>query len=127
MGQLHIKALMPDDIKNEHKGHWVKPIFRGATIDGVVEVQEKADDQQSQRETRDTENSVMAMTWPLFFPITFSSKPNAYNNVIVVDKGLAGKKLAYVILWNTDASLMNIGINTSEQEAVAATRQTGTN
>jgi len=127
MGQLHIKALMPGDIKNEHKGHWVKPIFRGATIDGVVEVQEKADDQQSQRETRDTENSVMAMTWPLFFPITFSSKPNAYNNVIVVDKGLAGKKLAYVILWNTDASLMNIGINTSEQEAVAATRQTGTN
>ncbi len=127
MAQLHVKALMPADIKNEHKGHWVKPIFKGATIDGIVEVQEKADDQQSQRQTRNTTNSVMAMTWPLFFPITFSSKPNAYNNAIIVDKGLAGKKLAYVILWNTDAALMNIGINTSEQEAVAATRQTGTN
>jgi hypothetical protein len=124
--QLHLKSLMPDNVTMEHKGHWVKPIFRGATMDGRVEVQEYVDEQYSTRELRDTTNSVMAMKWPLIFPVGFNSLPNAYNNAVIVDKGLGGKKIAYVILWNTDAALHTVKVVTSEQEAVSALQQNAT-
>lgn len=127
MGQIHIKALQPENLTNEHKGYYVKPIFQGATNDGVWEVQEYIDDQYSARQTRTFANSIMAMTFPMFFPIRFSSIPNSKHNAIILDAGLGGKKIAYVIMWNTNAALTALKISTSEQEAVSAIRQTASN
>lgn len=122
--QIHLKTLMPDDLKKEHKGATVQPIFKGATSDGDLQVQEYVDEQFSAVQERDIAESTMAMTFPIRFPIGFNSRPNAINNVINFDKGLIGKKLAYVITWNTDASLYAVKITTSEHDPDAATRQT---
>lgn len=123
MAQLHLKVLSPENVKKEHKGYTVQPVFRGATDAGILQVQEYADGQFSARLTNTIEDSTQAMIWPLIFPIGFSSRPNARNNVLVFDKGKAGKKLAYVILWNTDAGLMSVKITTSEVEPQSALRQ----
>lgn len=121
--QLHLRALMPDDLKNEHKGFYVKPLFRGATTPGMLQIIEYADEQFSARQVRNQPASVMAMTFPMFFPLGFDDKPNARNEAVIFDKNLGGKKLAYVILWNTDAELHSVKIETSEYEAVASSRQ----
>lgn len=126
MAQMHLKTLAPDDYKKEHKGSYIKPLFRGATLDGSLQVIEYADEQLSAVQTRDIVESVMAMEWPLRFPIGFNSKPNAINNTINFDRGLVGKNLAYVILWNTDAALQAVKVVTSECDPRAATRQTAT-
>lgn len=126
MAQLYMGSLMPSDAKKEHKGNLVQPVFRGATQDGDLIVLEYVDEQLSNRQPRNISESVQAMVWPLTFPIGFNSKPNARNNVVIFDKGLTGKKLAYIIQWNTDAALQAVNVVTSEVLPTAATRQGAT-
>jgi hypothetical protein len=124
--QVWLKAISPEDTKREHRGQFVQPVFRGATEDGNVTITEYADEKYSARETRNINESVMAMAWPLYFPIGFNDKANMINNAFVFNKGILGKKLAYVIMWNTDAALKSVRIETMEVEKDAAIRQTAT-
>lgn len=120
--QMYPPALSPVTTA-EHKGQTVKPIFRGATVDGTLRVIEYADEQKSVTETRDIIASVMAMVWPLSFPMGFDSKPNMRNETLTFNEGLGGKKLSYVIIWDTNAALRSVFITTNELDHNGASRQ----
>jgi hypothetical protein len=124
IAQLHIKSLIAGSLRLEHKGQSVQPIFRGCTQDGTLRVIEYVDEQRSASESRPMEESVMAMVWPLQFPFIFSSKPNMLNNTLIFNEGLRGKKISYILTWDTDAALRGLHIITSDHEGDAASRQT---
>lgn len=121
--QMWLPAMTPEDGKSEHKGQYVKPFFRGGLTSGTLRVVEYCDEQISQSLTRPLNSSVMAVTYPVRPPVVPSNIPNMQSPTVVLDTGLTGKKLAYVIIWNTDAALRSVQTMTSEQDADAAIRQ----
>lgn len=124
VAQLHTKSLLSDNLRLEHKGQSLQPVFRGCTTTGTLSAIEYVDEQRSATESRTMSESVMAMAWPLQFPFIFSSKPNMINNNLVFSDGYAGKKISYVITWDTDAALRGLHIITSDHDGDAASRQT---
>lgn len=121
--QLYMRALTPENQRLEHKGAMVKPIFQGCTYSGTCRIIEYVDDQYSDAVPKRMAESVMALTFPLQFPFIFSSKPNVIADSFIFTTGRVGKKIAYVLVWDTDAALMGIKIVTSEQDRDAASRQ----
>lgn len=119
--QLYPPSIAVDGIA-EHKGQSFKPIFRGCTVDGTLRVIEYVDEKKSATIERDLNASVSAMVWPLSFPMGFDSKHVAINNALIFDKGLTGKKISYVLIWDTDAALHSIFTTTNELEFNGASR-----
>ena len=124
VAQMHTKSLLAGNMRLEHKGQSLQPIFRGCTQDGTLRAIEFVDEQRSASESRTMTESVMAMIWPLQFPFIFSSKPNMINNNLVFNEGYVGKKISYIVTWDTDAALRGLHIITSDHEGDAASRQT---
>lgn len=113
LAQLKTRAFVPfADL--EHKGQVIKPVFKGGTIDGNLTVIEYVDEIQSSRLTSELEEASSGINYPVIPPVIPNNIPTMKNNSVVLKDGYTGKKLEYILQWNTDAKLYGFTLTTSE-------------
>lgn len=113
LGILMSRSFAPVADK-EHKGQTLKPLFKGGSLTGEATVIEYVDEMQSSRLTSTFENVSSGVNYPVIPPVIPSNSPVMKHESFVFKDGYVGKKLAYLLQWNTDARLHGFTLETSE-------------
>lgn len=117
VAMLETKAYAPADVMTEHKTVSFRPFFSASSNnDGSVTVLEYVDEEESLevRETKILEQSIGGINYPVMPPVKPNNKARSDCPQFTFTTGLIGKKIAYTIMWNTDASLKGFEVITQE-------------
>jgi len=123
LAELFTRAFECQDSKNEHKTNIVRLNFQSGTSEGDATVLEMVDDMAGQRLTQTLSESRAGITFPIQFPIMFADINLSDGITYTLKDGTVGKKLAYVIMWNTDAKLQGYKLTTTEKSTDVSLKQ----
>lgn len=123
LAQLYTRAFQCDDPRNEHKTNILNLTLQSGTSDGEATVLELVDDMAGQRLTQTLDESRAGITFPIQFPILFADKNLTDGITYTLKDGAVGKKLAYIIMWNTDAKLQGYKLTTTEKSTDVSLKQ----
>jgi len=123
MTELFTRAFQCDDSRNEHKTNLLILTLRSGTEAGTGTVIEFVDDMLGQRLEQDLDESRAGLLFPLQFPMIFSDKNLTDGLTYTIKDGNVGKKLSYVIMWNTNARLQGYKLTTTEKSTDVSLKQ----
>lgn len=122
LAQLMTRSIVPlADI--QHKAQSLKPLFHGGNLEGEIALIEFVDDKESQRLTNELDDVSSGVAYPVRPPIIPSTASSMDENAFVLKDGLLGKKLSYIIQWQTNARLHGFTLRTSEVQRDAPLKQ----
>ncbi len=122
LAQLKIRSITPfADL--QHKSQAFKPLFRGGSIEGEVTVIEYVDEVQSNRLTGELVNVSSGVNYPVRPPVIPNTVNTMKQDSFVFNDGLLGKKIAFIVQWNTDARLHGYTFITGEVQRDASLAQ----
>lgn len=113
LAQLMTRSLTPfADL--EHKSQLLKLLFKGGAALGDVTAIEYVDEQESDRVDSEFTDMSSGIDYPVRPPVIPSNIPVMKHDTFTFTQGLNGKKIAFLIQWNTDARLYGFTLSTSE-------------
>ena len=122
LAQLMTRSITPA-ADPQHKSQHLKPLFRGGSLTGNVSVIEYVDEVLSERLTSDFENVSSGINYPVYPPVIPNTIATIKQDTFTFKDGLVGKKIAFIIQWNTDARLYGFTLSTSEVKRDTSLRQ----
>lgn len=113
---LATRAFSPDDTATEHKGAMLRPQFtEGDNANGIVYVTEYVNKQKSQGPTNQKlEQVTQGVNYPVMPPVIPANKSGIQNANFVLNKGLGGRDIYYVIQWTNKAKLQELRVSTTD-------------
>lgn len=113
LAQLMTRSFTPAaDL--EHKSQTLKPLFKGGSLTGELTAIEYVDEQLSDRVESEFLGYSAGVNYPVMPPIIPSNRPVMKHDTLVFHEGLAGKKIAFILQWNTDSKLHGFVYQTNE-------------
>jgi hypothetical protein len=111
--------------QSEHKGQMLNCAFVDGSYAGHCEVREFIDEQESivSREKKAINVTIPGIKFPVEMPVVPNTQQQVNNLTFSLTKGLAGKKVSYIIMWNNDCHLLEHEIITSDIGNKIAGRQ----
>jgi hypothetical protein len=99
--------------------------FVDGSYAGHCEVREFIDEQESivSREKKAINVTIPGIKFPVEMPVVPNTQQQVNNLTFSLTKGLAGKKVSYIIMWNNDCHLLEHEIITSDIGNKIAGRQ----
>lgn len=119
------KAYTSDNISSEHKTQYVRLFFSNSSNKGMVTLLEHVDEQESPstRESKLLDLVIGGINYPVIPPVKPNNAQRVDNPQFSFINGLTGKKIAYTIIWNTNATLKGIEVKTDEMTGNSSTKQ----
>ena len=102
--------------QTEHKGQMLNCAFVQGTFTGKCEVVEYIDEQESvaSREIKAINVIIPGIKFPIRMPVVPNTQQQVNNLTFSLTKGLSGKKVSYIIMWNNDCHLLEHEVMTSD-------------
>lgn len=109
----------------EHKSQSVRALFNGGTYDGTVTLMELVDDQESlvNRETKTMTIGLNGIDYPVRPPVGPSNNQRVDNPSWSLTRGLTGKKITLIFVWDNDSQFVEYELVTQEFQAMASQKQ----
>lgn len=121
--QLHTKAFTAAADNVEIKSNTLIPFFDRSTTSTTLMTVEYVDSILGQRVIDTIPSKLAGVRYPVRPPVGPSNKHSTQNSTVVFRGGNVGKKIAYVLQWNTDAKLQSFTLNLEEFKRGASTKQ----
>lgn len=122
-------AITGPILANEIKTVNVRVAIKTGLLDSYVNIRELVDDQRNisegniQEEQKNIDGEVCAMAFPLRFPFAFDTKSQIDNLTYMMNQGIFGYKLSYVVSWSGDLRLLGYDINYTDNNKVVSQKQ----
>lgn len=122
---LETRAFAPELTSVEHKTQYFRPFFTGSIVQGTVTLLEYVDEQESPgtRESKILDLAIGGINYPVIPPVKPNNIQRADNPQFTNTNGLCGRKIAYTLIWNTDAGLDEFEVMTDEQKGNSSNKQ----
>lgn len=122
---VRTKSFVSEDTSVEHKSQYLRPVFNGGTSDGEVTLVELVDEKESLQNRVTLPLTVVqgGVNYPVRPPVMPSTQSRVDNPQFTLTKGLTGKKISYILICATDATLVEYKIETSEVTNRASQKQ----
>lgn len=100
----------------EHRTHSTKMQFRDGSVDGDLDITEYVDGIRSFDKSDIIKSASASISFPIKFPIVADTEQDLYTLTLVPTNktNLTGYKISYAIVWNTDAALVAISVESNE-------------
>ena len=126
---LRTRAFATDETVIEHKAQNLRCMFNGGTYDGSVTLIEFVDERESdlgvnKRITRQLPASVSGIRYPVIPPVIPNTLSRVDNTTFILNTGLIGKKLAYILRWTNDAELVEFELTTTMKKTTISSKET---
>lgn len=120
---LFTRSFAPDDSNVEHKSQFLHTNFNLGLLDGTVRAIEYVDKQEGKSLSGVLEARISYIPYPIQTPVIpgveVQVEPISFN----FTDGRRGKKIFYIILWNSDAELDEFTIMTQESNTDSTRQQ----
>lgn len=125
VAQLRVKGFVTPETNVEQKSQFVRCMFEGGTYDGLAELIEYVDDQESTntRSSKDLKVQIGAIAYPVRPPVMPHTEQRIENTSFPLPNGLTGKKINFILQWTNDAKLIEFELVTSETQNAASYRE----
>jgi hypothetical protein len=124
IAKLKTRGHIKGETAAEHKAQHFRPFFAGGTFPGTVRLLEYGDDQTSNIPIEKVlPESLSGIAYPVRPPVIPAMVNRSDTPSFVMKDGLAGKKISYIIEWDTDARLVEFELITSAQKSSASLKE----
>lgn len=122
---VETKAYTSENIISEHKSQYLRLFFSNSSVNGTVTVLEHVDEQESPntRESKNLDLIISGINYPVIPPVKPNNAQRIDNPQFTFVNGLTGKKIAYTIMWNTNATLKGFEVKTDELTGDSSMKQ----
>lgn len=114
--QIRTKAHIPEQSNIEQKSAFFRPVFVGGATNAQATVIEFVDDVISQRIDQDLNYSISSIEYPVRPPVIPHTIKQIDNPQYTLTGGLTGKKIHFIVQWQSSARLFEYQFRSTEQQ-----------